>query len=682
MDGRSSVKRGALGLVVCAIIGVSSPALEAQGVRERIRQAAEEARKALEAKAKAAEDRRKTDEQPNQTARPGGRQGAVPPAVVPASSAKVEAEVVSNVGSLRDAHFSPRGVHLATIVQRGSRWVVTLDGVDGPRFDEILVDTQVKFSPDGTRFLYMARQGEEYVLMVDGKEMTRFPRADNQFGVLPAFTSNSKHVYFAVRHSGTGNPENYCRLFVDGQPGPRSYGGGGDCKPTFSPDGERYLQVINPAPNPGSPPVLVVDGKPAGYPGPGYQMVDAMGYDPAFTADGKHLFIKTQHTAGQEAAQVMFLDGKPWIRAQGVTVHIPPVGDRVVAVVSAGRAGTSSWHMFLHVDGQKVAGSECLKYVQVDFSPDGRRYAARCEGAGRQHSLVIDGKKGQEYNNILNSGFTPDSSKVVYLAEMGLKYFVVIDDEESDGYMSVSGQDPAALPVAFGAGGKRIGYIAQSQGQGCLAVVDGKGTPYKTPACVGALAFSPDGSRYAYGQPGGILVVDGAELTNRARMFSIGATGPVFVFSPDSKQMAYLTTIGADTTTAAVVVNDRYILLPSAQVFLPTFTPDGRHFIFATRAGAGYPLGHELVIYVDGRPAARFQGGAQTFPIGGGPTGPAAQDSISGWQMGADGVLTFLVQDGMDASTAEIKRVRITPPSDTNVDTMLAEARPVPAGRK
>ena len=97
------------------------------------------------------------------------------------------------------------------------------------------------------------------------------------------------------------------------------------------------------------------------------------------------------------------------------------------------------------------------------FSPDGKRYAALCETQANSHFMIIDGKRGKEYQGIPNSlaqpnmdfyyrfstgneqataaslqpavpGFTPDSSKFVYVAQQGQRYFMIVEDEESDGY--------------------------------------------------------------------------------------------------------------------------------------------------------------------------------------------------------------------------------------------------------
>jgi WD40 repeat protein len=688
------LKLTVVAVAVGVMIGLSPAGIEAQSVGERIKRAAEAAAKALEAKNKAKEEQRQKGEQPGPPETPTrsqgrGRQPNDTPAAATQkpSSAKVEAEVVAPVAALERMFISPRGAHLATAVQRGSRWVVTHDGVDGPRFDEIATN-RVRFSPDGSRYLYVARSGEEYVVMVDGKELARMPRAGTNIiraeDYAPDFSPNSKHVSFAVERRGSANEENYCQLYVNGQPVQKSYGGSEQCKPTWSPDGSRYAMIINPVHTPGpsgsgSPHQLIVDGKPAGYPGPGFVMSHP---DLKFTADGKHLFVKTvQHTPGRDPTHVMFMDGKPWVKAQNITVHVPPAGDRVVAVISSGQGGTSSYHQFLHVDGKKVPGSECPGYgLVVRFSPDGKRYAAQCQIQGAKgHSLVVDGKKGQEYDYIEHFGFTPDSSKVVYVARMGRQVFVVTGEEESDGYQRVVGPDPAALPVAFGAGGKRIGYAVQTMNSQCGVVVDGKLTLVPPPSCVTEVSFSSDGSRYAsFG--GATLIVDGAVQNRGAPAFNNRTTSGIgVVFSPDGKYIAHLAGIPSDASRVALVVNDRQMLLPSstqrAQVFMPTFTPDGRHFVFAGVAGGGFPLGQELIVYVDGRPAARFPGGAPGFPWLANHS-PLSAENGPAWEIGPAGVLTFLVKDGVDAN-AVMKRVKITLPTDTNIDTMLSEMRPV-----
>src|SRR5690348_8273466 len=114
---------------------------------------------------------------------------------------KVEEQIVGPALDLQGSDrlstytISPSGVHLATVTHKGSRWVVILDGVAGPKFDEIIpalgyIDPRpyqnmdinlvprsqpVTFSKDGKRFAYVARQGQDWELVADNKELVRLP---------------------------------------------------------------------------------------------------------------------------------------------------------------------------------------------------------------------------------------------------------------------------------------------------------------------------------------------------------------------------------------------------------------------------------------------------------------------------------------------------------------------------
>ncbi|HUK81694.1 MAG TPA: hypothetical protein VLZ12_03590, partial [Verrucomicrobiae bacterium] len=59
------------------------------------------------------------------------------------ADAKVEEQEVGPVGTLQDVNYvvSPHGVHLASVARKGSRMNVIVDGVAGPKFDEIITPT-------------------------------------------------------------------------------------------------------------------------------------------------------------------------------------------------------------------------------------------------------------------------------------------------------------------------------------------------------------------------------------------------------------------------------------------------------------------------------------------------------------------------------------------------------------
>jgi dipeptidyl aminopeptidase/acylaminoacyl peptidase len=365
------------------------------------------------------------------------------------------------------------------------------------------------------------------------------------------------------------------------------------------------------------------------------------------------------------------VDGKPWVRAEGVQVFMPMQGERVVSVITAG-TGTPNRTQFLHVDGKKVPGTDCANISEVHFSPDGKRYAADCETPARSHALLFDTKRGQEYQQIAYYGFSPDSAKVIYVGTSNLKNFLVVDDKESDGYNNLgqSTDGGKTAPVTYGNGGKRIGFVtgADDAGQVCYVWVDNKVTPMKLPGCASNFSFSPDASRYAFtsGTNFRAVYVDGAPLPGSINMdgfnFNNHLSGKVmrvpYVWSPDSKHVVYW---GTAEDKPGMFVDGKVTTLPLPNAFFPTFSADGRHFIFgAPGPMQGSPTAY-LFIYVDGRIAARFSGGA----------GQLIRDDYA-WEMGPDGTFTVLVQDESD-----IKRVRITPGDDTSIDTMLAQSRTV-----
>src|SRR5215468_5313080 len=122
----------------------------------------------------------------------------------PPAGTKIEEKILAPVQDRAKFEVSPHGVHVATLETEGSRAVVWYDGVEGPKFDEILPQNgnnySVAFSPDGNRYAYCARSGNQLVVMVDGKELTRSSESIN--GHYDAsncdldFTANSKHVYY------------------------------------------------------------------------------------------------------------------------------------------------------------------------------------------------------------------------------------------------------------------------------------------------------------------------------------------------------------------------------------------------------------------------------------------------------------------------------------------------------
>jgi dipeptidyl aminopeptidase/acylaminoacyl peptidase len=400
---------------------------------------------------------------------------------------------------------------------------------------------------------------------------------------------------------------------------------------------------------------LVVDGKAPGY----------NAREPMFTITGQHLYTTAPPVSGRPGKEIL-LDGKPLVRADNVQLFMPPAGDRVWALITSGQFGAPN-SQFLFVDGKKVAGSECSIIQNIRFSPDGNHTIADCQTPARSHVALVDGKKGQEYMNLNFLGFTPDSSKPVYIASNGQKSFLVVGDQESDGYNSIAQvSDQTKPPVVYANGGKRIGFAGQVNGN-CFVWIDSKVTNRTPQTCPSNFTFSPDGSRYAFNtgyKPLGINI-DGTDVRDLTVVpfrsllemgTNAGSLTNSFQFSPDGKHIAYS---GRSDSQGSFgfVMDSKFTPLETNELMFPTFTPDSRHLIFGALLPAlqGVP---QVGIFVDGRMALRVSG----FP--------SLVTNIWSREMSPQGVMTLILEDG-----ADLKRYRITPADDTSVDTMIAAGR-------
>lgn len=582
------------------------------------------------------------------------------------SSAKVESKELLQAESGVTYVLSPKGQHVAAAVLRGSRNVVVHDGVDGPKFDEIAPHS-ITFSPDGTRLGYLARLGQEWVYIVDGKEMARIP-ADKMVGANnateftpngsngttgPTFTTNSRHVYFLVRTQD--QPRHHASTFYfDGQPGILR-ATDPPLAPAFSPDGERYAYIHHDPVN-AQQWTLIVDGKQAPW----------QGSIPRFTGDSKQLVTETLRPGGATEVQV---DGKPWLRAAEVNVHIAPVTNLIVAAVKA-TPQDNTW--FLHIGTQKVPGSEAQRVSHVFFSDDGIHWAAICQTAAGSHFMMIDGKKGLDYQNVEGIGFTSDGRFVYKATIAGNKQLIVHGEEESDAYQSIitsmaitrpRGNDPilhGTAPLDAVIAGNTVGFLANKgfSGDTTVVVINGKATPAKAPK---ELTFSPDGSRHAYlhGNPSAPVqvMVGGAPHQGLIHGPVINQVDQRFTFSPDGKHIAYAAS-SADGRTRGISIDGKFIpfaQLPAFAMHSATFTPDGKHLIWV--AGLS---GTQSAVYVDGLRAVEFSHNGLSLLQTDGNEPLEAK-----WSMGDDGVLTFIAEDG-----GSLKRFAITPGSDTSVDTL------------
>jgi Tol biopolymer transport system component len=535
------------------------------------------------------------------------------------AQAKVEEVVLAPFGPSSNPFFSKTGLHFAVVVPKGSKSVVSVDGVEGPRFDR-LDQNLVVFSDDGLRHAYVAVTGTDAIVVLDGKEVARAPMEQGMVMLQePKFSPSGKR--FAYRHLDSVGAAS--RLVVDGKPGERYVF---TQNLVFSPDDNRFAYLGQKIPDDGTGRLnLVVDGKDVGH----------QGVDPQFSPDNQTV-VTVGHTPTDS---VLLMNGKAGARAPSIRgVYMSSAGINLLVIgKSRGNFGGGE---FLGAGGKKIEGSECEKIEWVKFSPNGKRYAALCSAGSSVKYLLIDGKKGESYAGITEFEFSPDSTRTVFLGRSNNGSYRVVDGEESAGYQAYD-------PVTFGAGGKHVGFIANNPGtREREVVIDGKVTKYQ-----GAeyLAFSSDGSRQAFIGGGPMfknLYVDGVEQKGVVVIPPINppSNNTVAVtFSPDGKSIAHHGFVET-REKEGLIVNGKVIGALRQLYYAPVFTPDSKHvFCFSMNPGGG----KSFALLVDGKPAVTFDKlphqsvGKPAFVY------PA--------EMGTDGVFTFIgVNEG------SFRRYRVT----------------------
>src|SRR5258708_6306685 len=136
----------------------------------------------------------------------------------PPAGTKIEPKVMAPLQEGGAFEISPSGVHVATTEAEGSRAVVYYDGVEGPKFDEILAQPangRIGFSPDGEHYAFVWNDpgGQRpWMLITDGKP------APYQ-GSAPVWTADSKHLYTEKGLGGGQGTE----LMFDGKPLTRAF---------------------------------------------------------------------------------------------------------------------------------------------------------------------------------------------------------------------------------------------------------------------------------------------------------------------------------------------------------------------------------------------------------------------------------------------------------------------------
>jgi hypothetical protein len=597
--------------------------------------------------------------QPQQQQQPQQPQQRSKPAQQPAAQAadpngpftpppgtKIDPLVLAPAQTAYSFSVSPHGEHVATMAMSGSRQVIIYDGVTGPKFDQLIGQgggQPTVYSPDGEHWAYCARTGTEWFVMVDGKELTHSSASVNG-GIgttqcMLGFSSNSKHVWYTSSES-TSPITGATRFVWDGQASP--LGADSDTRNyAFSPDGDHFAYLLNDVtPHSQRPPQLIIDGKPAPY----------EAGEPQWTADSQHLFTK-RYVRAANTREVLY-DGKPILRADNVTIYIPPVGNMVIFKIIKNT-------QFLVIGGKVVPNSETTGQIgPITFSPDGKHFAAEYTMPNNRNWIMADGKKGQEYIAIktrsvgtqsLAAQFTADSSTLVYEAGGG-------SGNPYIEFLNINGQESESILPAGFLELSPVGRHVVTAGSGQLTL-DGKiinlpGINIRTTQ-ISQLSWSPDGSHYAFVL--GHVYVDGVPQNDYSPVNNAASTGSAprfYTWSPDGKHIAYFCRSSSPSAS-----DDTYLCLDDKAVKLGgppvvnnlIFSSDGNHLFWARGMGQ-----NKIRVFADGKPVVEG-----ILPMVGGL-------SKQTWETGPDGTLSVILQD-----QSNTQRYTITPSPQTSIATLF-----------
>lgn len=373
--------------------------------------------------------------------------------------------------------FSPDGSALAYAVREVGGAFFVINEREGPKFDQLHPDS-FAFSGDGKRHAYLAKKEGQRVAVIDGLLQTEAGRDMVPWLQPPVFSAGGSSVGYVENSS----LRNKTRAVVNGKGG-EFFDGVGTRSLQFSPDGRRVAYAANDR-STGSSWFCVIDGKRG-------KDFDAVGVSFAFSPDGKRFAYTGRR------AQQMFLvvEGEPDVPIEGIVDHsltfspdsrrlayavakpdrrcylvvdgkAGPVHDNIGGSLPPGLAPNRASMQSVYALGsgtdilfspdsrriaylahfgkaKKVCVDDQAEDIEMDFqagwmvfSDDSKRlaYGGR---RGNKFFLVVDGKKGADYDALGYFGFSHDGKHIAFIAKKGDKIVIVVDGQERAEYDAV-----------------------------------------------------------------------------------------------------------------------------------------------------------------------------------------------------------------------------------------------------
>ena len=435
---------------------------------------------------------------------------------------------LTEAGVQQQINFSPDGRRVAYVAKRGEKFLVVVDGQEGPEYEGLRVGAP-NFSPDSRRLAYFAERGGKTLAVIDGVESKPF---ETSHAIAPQFSPDSRHVVYVADHG------KQMRVVVDGEETLESEYVD---EPKFSKTGKRMVYTLAHE----NEFTVVIDGKKG-------KAYSGLGNNIEFSDDEQHVLYQADTPKGQ----VIVVDGvetEPVPIIEENSYLFSPDGQHVAFKGSLGRDSE-----FVVVDNQRgktysIVGTPAFspdskhvsylalrrKFVVVTdgvegelfdevndyfrFSPDGKRMAYRAKREGREF-LVIDGVvKG--YDKLIDFKFSPDSRRVFVAARNGNDTLVILDNQPPEKYdlAKAEASSDYLVQMAFSPDGRQTSWVAQRDGKSFVVTDGAAGKPYDE---IQDLQFTSDGKHLVYAARRGgklVVVVDGIESKEYDDIISDGS---------------------------------------------------------------------------------------------------------------------------------------------------------------